>query len=63
MDFNRSGIAKGDLRTRRIGGMTFNLSVVAKTKKIANTQADYWRGKGALVRVVKLPRYYGLFTR
>ncbi len=60
---NPFGLRKGDLRKRLFGGRSYSLSIIAPTKKIANVRADQLRGKGVLVRIVKLYDGYGLYTR
>jgi len=60
---NPLGLRRGDLRKRLFDGVPYNLSTIAPTKKIARDQAHYYRGKGVLVRVVKLVKGYGLYTR
>ncbi len=44
----------GDLRERRFSGMRFALSFVAPSKKVARERAEWYRGRGVLVRIVKL---------
>ncbi len=50
-------------KKRIITGMKFTLSAVASNKKDAEAHAEYWRGKGIRVRVVKESGGYSLFTR
>ncbi len=60
---NPLGLRKGDLSERQFNGMRFSQSIIAPNKKAANTRAEQLRGKGVLVRVVKLTSGYGLYTR
>ena len=60
---NPLGIIKGDLSERLFGGMRFSQSIIAPNKKVAKARAEGLRGKGVLVRVVKLSSGYGLYTR
>ena len=50
-------------KTRIISGLRFTVSAVASNKKDAEDRAEYWRGKGVRVRVVKESGGYSLFTR
>ena len=50
-------------KTRIFGGLKFEMSVTANTKREATGHADHLRGKGVLVRVVKAKSGYELYTR
>lgn len=60
---NPLGLRRGDLSTRLFGGQRFHLSIVAPAKHIARSQADFYRGRGVKVRVVKVAEGWGLYTR